>query len=112
MVSAAAVGLIAAGVGVWSLGHQVLWPDQAFSARCAQLDLSTLFRVVTNSDSFSALYFVLLHFWQQWGTDEAWLRLLSVGFGVATVLALFALNERLFGLPTAITGCALLTINS
>ena len=111
-VVSAAVGIATAAFGLWGLGHQGLWPDEAFSARVARLDLSTLFRVVTTADSNNALYYGLLHFWQQLGAGELWLRLPSVAFGVATVLALFGLNHRLFGLPTAITGCVLLSFNS
>jgi hypothetical protein len=110
-ISAAAIGAATASFGAYRLGHQSLWHDEAFSVQVAQLDLSTLFHAMTRGETSIAFHCVLLHFWQYGGNSEVWLRLLSVFFGVGTVLALFALNTRLFGLFIANTSCSLLAVN-
>jgi mannosyltransferase len=111
VAAAAAVGLVTAGVGAWGLAHQGLWPDEAFSLGASRLDLASISKLLWIDESYNATYYLMLHFWQRWSTGEAWLRLSSVGFGVAAAITLYVLNRRLFGLSTATAAATLLTVN-
>src|SRR5207249_4899465 len=43
------------------------------------------------------VYYLLLHFWLKGGLDEAWIRLFSVLFGVATIVPIYVIGRRLGG---------------
>ena len=57
------------------------------------------------------LYYVLLHLWLKLGDGEAFLRSLSVVFGVASVPLAYLVAKELLGAKAAATAALLLTIN-
>jgi mannosyltransferase len=112
--SAGTVGICAltATLGLWGLGGKSLWHDEAFSHAIARLTFPSMWDSITSEESFSGLYYVLLHLWERWGQSEIWLRLPSVVFGLLAAYSLFVLNRRLFGAATAAIASILLAINS
>ncbi len=77
------------------LSHQSFWLDEAASLSIARLPLPQLFSAITN-DFHPPLYYLLLHFWLQLGLTQEWfLRLPSILFGVASVYFLFLITQTL-----------------
>ena len=110
--SAIPLALATAAVGLFELGHPSLSLDESKHVGVAQLPLSEMPFTFSNPGGAShAFYELLLHLWQFGGTSETFLRSLSVALGVGTVLALFALNARLFDRRTAVASCTLLIVN-
>jgi mannosyltransferase len=66
---------------------------------------------VLHQDSNASLYYAVLHVWMGLGQSEAIVRLLSVLLGSGTVLALYALGNRLFGRTVALVASLLLAVN-
>lgn len=87
--SVLAVLAIALTLRIYQLGTESLWIDEGYSIRDASADLGLY--------EARPLYFKLLHWWMQFGTSEAWLRMPSVVFGVLTVLMVYLIGRRLFG---------------
>jgi len=59
-----------------------------------------------------SLYYVLLREWMHFGISEAWVRGLSVVFGVAMIPALYALGRTLAGRRAGLVAAALGAVNA
>ena len=104
--------LATAAVGMFRVGRHALGVDELITLQVAQQPLAAAGRIVAETDAaLPSPYELLLHVWQFGGTSETFLRSLSVTLGVGTVLALFALNVRLFDRRTAVASCVLLIVN-
>lgn len=88
--------------------NQSLWLDEAAQAiesvrpLAEQLDIK--------ADFWPPFYHLLLHFWMIGGKSEVWLRLLSMGMGVATVYFTYLLVKTLISVKAARLTSLLLTI--
>jgi len=107
----AGILLLALALRVWDLGARSLWFDEASEYWVATAPLFRLAHFVGVGSGDPPLYAFLLHFWMALGTNEAWLRLLSVLASVAGVAGAMTLGLRLGGLPTAIAAGLLLSVN-
>lgn len=86
---------------IYQLGTESLWVDEQFSIRDARtLNLGT-----------RPLYYLLLHFWMKLGTSDAWLRLLSVPFSLASVVLTYLLARRLVSESTARLAALLMAVS-
>lgn len=94
------------------LGRESLWLDEAYSVFVAWLPAGDFWDLITSSQANSGLYYVLLRGWVALGVGEAWVRLLSVVFAVASVPLCFAVGRRLFGPAVGLVAAALLAVNS
>jgi glycosyltransferase involved in cell wall biosynthesis len=94
------------------LGQKSLWIDEMWSIGIARMSWASFWSVVRNLDPNMSLYYALLHVWMKLGSSEFVVRLLSVLCGVATVPAVFALGNRLFGRAAGLIASALLAINT
>lgn len=110
VVLLAVVLLLAAGLRLFKLEERVLWFDEAVSALIAE---STLPEAVAaaSDEGLPPLYNVVLHLWHGLRGNEAWLRLLSVAAGTATVLVVYVLGATLAGRSAGLLGAALLAIS-
>jgi mannosyltransferase len=106
------IALLTAALGLIRLGSKSLWHDEAYSFAMARLPFETFWKALVAQEAFTGLYYLVLHAWTTLGTNEAWLRLPSVTFGVLGACALFALNRRLFGTTVALVAAVLLAVNS
>jgi len=80
------------------LGRPGLWIDEAHSWEFSSLPTAWL--VVLNAaarDAYPPLYFLLLHYWMKLGSGEVWLRVLSLGFHLASVPLVYLVARRLIG---------------
>jgi uncharacterized membrane protein len=94
---------LAAVLGILTIGSKSLWLDEAFSASIIQLPTFDLWAYLFHHEMQASPYYMVLQPWSALGYDEASLRLLSVVFGVAAVLATYALGRRYgVGLPAAL----------
>ena len=92
----AAAGLLAA-LSVHELGARSLWRDEIASVVFASSRLPGLIHSLATAEANWTVYYLLLHFWLKGGLDEAWIRLFSVLFGVATILPIYVIGRRLGG---------------
>lgn len=75
--------------------NQSLWLDEAAQALMSQKSLySIIFE--RSGDFHPPLSYIMYHFWEMAGTSEIWLRLPSIIFGVATILVIYKLCQKLF----------------
>ena len=89
-------------LGLWQLGGLCLWRDEVASVVFAKGSLGDLLTVIgRDRDAVGlanmATYYLLLHFWLLVGETEARIRLLSVLFGVASVVPVYFIARRLGG---------------
>jgi len=106
------VGL-AALLRLIGLGAESLWFDEAYSVAFAGADLSLLNFLRPGGFAFTDknVYHIVLHFWLGLGRTEFMIRLLSVIFGVATVMVVMGVAQRLFGRRPAAWAAGLLAVS-
>ena len=105
LVLAAALGL-----RLFHLGDRVVWFDEANSllvARAAPLQIMDAAR----DDVHSALYYLILHFWQSVVIGETGARMLSVFAAVAAVSVVYFLGNRLGGRTAGLLSAILLSLS-
>ncbi len=89
-------------LGLWELGALPFWRDEVASVGFAQAPASELLAIVGRDRQVAdipnmATYHLALHFWLNFGEDEARVRLLSLLAGIGSVLVVFVLGRRLAG---------------
>src|SRR5688500_17304377 len=94
--------LLLAALSLYQLGTLSLWRDEVASVVFAKGSLGELLTIVGRDRQAVGLanmatYYLLLHFWLSLGEVEGTIRLLSVIFGVATVVPVHAVARRLLG---------------
>lgn len=94
--------LFAAALYLYQLGTESLWADELYSILDAQ---------EFNFSAIRPLYYILLRVWMQFGTSDAWLRGLSVIFGLGSVFLIYLLGCRIAGKPTGSISALLLTLS-
>jgi 4-amino-4-deoxy-L-arabinose transferase-like glycosyltransferase len=99
----------AAGLRVIGL-DKPLYIDEIVTIRVAMEPLATMGNVMHLIDASPALYPVLLRGWIQISQADAWVRLLSVIFGVLAVPAVGAIAARAFGWRTGLAAMAIMAI--
>jgi uncharacterized membrane protein len=94
-----------------SYARRPFWFDELVSVEIAGLDPSEFVDYVLGVESNMALYHAVLALWLRVGDDEAWVRLPSIIFAVATLPFLYVLGRRLFDRITATLAVALMCVN-
>lgn len=104
---------LAALLRLVALGAESLWFDEAYSVAFASADLSLLNFLRPGGFAFTDknVYHILLHFWLSLGRTEFMIRFLSVLFGILTVLAVYGVAQRLFGMRAAAWAAGLLALS-
>lgn len=82
----------AAALRLYQLEAESFWIDEFYSLRAAE----------NIQFNFRFLYFVLLRVWMLFGTSDAWLRGLSVIFGIGVVFLTYQLGYHLVGKLTGL----------
>jgi mannosyltransferase len=95
---------------IW-LGHPPLWFDETVSVGAARLPTGALVHYLARTETNMSLYHALLHLWLQLGSGEAFARLLSALFGLATLPFVYGLARRLFDTRTAVIAVVLIAGN-
>ena len=90
---AATVGALVLGLA--RLGGLSLWYDEAYTVGTVDRPLGDALWRIVHWEANQSPYYLLMTGWVRLGDSEAFLRLLSVGFWVATVPVLYLLGRRL-----------------
>ena len=98
--------LLAISLYLCQLGNESLWLDEVLSIVRAEKP-----PFGNNFNLNRPLYFILLHYWMQFGTSEAWLRGLSVLFALGSVFLIYLLGCRLYSKTTGLIAALLLTLS-
>jgi len=101
--------LLAAGLRSIGLGKP-LYIDEIVTIRVAAEPLASMAGVMRQIDASPALYPVLLHTWMSVSHADAWVRLLSVIFGVLAVAVVGAIAARAFGWRAGLAATAIMAI--
>jgi hypothetical protein len=92
---------VAAVLRFYQLGSESLWIDEMLSIRSAE-NLNLNSRVV---------YFLCLRLWLLVSENDAWLRSLSVIFGIACIVFIYKLGLELFGRSVGLISALLATLS-
>lgn len=91
---------------------QSFWLDEASQAQMSSLSMEQIW-FGRDGDFHPPLFYLLSHFWLQFGTSEIWLRLLPVIFGMASIWLIYSLSQALFAdQKVAYLSAFLLAINA
>lgn len=98
---------LAVALRLYKLGSLSFWFDEAVTMLWAK-DPSYLFK---NNNCIPPLYFLFVHYWKNFGYNEFILRLLSVIFGVGSVVGIYFLGKLFFDIRTALISSFILAIS-
>jgi len=88
------------------LGDESVWIDELFSIRDATAHDNPI--DIFNASRLRPLYYVLLSVWMRFGSNDVWLRSLSVIFGVVSVFLIYKLGRKIAGEAEGLIAAALL----
>lgn len=100
-----------AGLRFFHLGVKSLWLDETASYALARMPWQKFVHVWWLQEGNMTLYYLLLRGWLHFGQSEAWIRCLSVIFGVASIPLIYLLARRLTSPIGAFAATALLAMN-
>ncbi len=92
--------LVAFALRMWEIDARSLWFDESFEYWASVVPLRDIPATVVSSYQ-PPLFNVLLHVWLVVGDHAVWLRFLSVGFSLLSVVGLMRLGNDLLGLRGA-----------
>ena len=78
---------------------QSFWLDEASQAQISSLSLSQIWSG-RQADFHPPLFYILSHYWVQFGRSEVWLRLLPITFGAANIYVIYYLASYLTPFPS------------
>ena len=104
--------ILAAGalLRLYALAAESFYFDEAYSVWAAGHSAGWLIKVSTER-IFPPLYYLLLHFWLPLGKSEFAVRLLSVVFGLVSILGIYAVAKQLFDTRVGLLSALLLAIS-
>lgn len=100
----------ASGLRLFHLGQRVVWFDEANSLLVAKAMPAEIVDAA-HDDVHSALYYLVLHFWQFVAKGETGARMLSVLAAVAAVAAVYFLGNRLGGRGAGLLSAGVLSLS-
>jgi mannosyltransferase len=103
---------IAAWSALRGLGDVPFWRDEIASVTDAHRSLGGTWDVVRHREANMWPYYLLLNGWTRLGTDEAFVRLPSAVFAIATVPVTMLLARRAFGDVAAVAAGLVLALNT
>ena len=103
--------VLAIGLRLLGIDAQPLWYDELYSAAFAIQTIPDIVTSVRAHDPHPSLFYILLHFWMKFGTDDVWLRLNSVSWSLLAILPTFLVGRRLFGTYGGFWAAFILTIS-
>lgn len=94
------------------LSAKSFWFDEGVSVAIARLDWYNFLRILGRREANMTLYYLLLRPWLLLGHSEAFVRALSVIFGVAAIPAIYFLGKEIYNRQAGLIAAALLTVNA
>lgn len=114
-VALACVTVVGLVLRLYDAGVRSLWVDELFSVGLAAQDPRTILTVLYGEEANMTLYYALMYVWVRLvGTEasELWMRLPSVLFGAAGLLAIYRVGARLDRPATGLLAAVLLAVNA
>jgi len=105
-----ALTLLSFLLGMFLLGQKDLSLDEIATALIVQ-DWNRMLHIVTFTENNMWLYYLLLHFWQAFGTSEFALRSLSVIFATLSIPVIYLLGRKVFSNKVALLAILLIVVN-
>ena len=97
---------------LWHLGSKSLWLDEGATVALARTSWQHFVWVWWYGEAnLQTVYFLLMRGWIHLGQSEAWLRLPSALFGIASIPLIFVLARKFVGAAPALASAALLAFN-
>lgn len=106
--------LLGLALRIYDLASESIWYDEAFSANIIKQKLIPLISAVFSDpkETNPPLYYILLRYWTLiFGNSEFSLRLMSVLFGSASIVAIYALGKLLFNKRAALISALILSVS-
>lgn len=103
--------VVGSALRFWNLGAESFWHDESWTWGLIRGGPGDLVHRLVHFDAHPPLYFLLVQSWSLLGGSEAWLRALSVLFGLASIPLLYRLAARLGGANAGLIAAAFLTLN-
>ena len=94
----------------WSAINKVFWFDEALAWQLSIQNLSSVLSV-SAADNNPPFYYLLLHFWQIWGSSELFLRLPSFIFGLFSIFIGYKVACEFFSKKVALLYTILLSLS-
>lgn len=111
-IAVLAIVLVGVFLRLFHLGAQSLGADDTWSVWIARLSLPQIVQY-TAADVHPPFYYFLLHYWiAYFGTSELAVKLLSVLFGVLSILVMYALGRQLFDERAGLLGAFILAVSA
>jgi uncharacterized membrane protein len=89
--------------------NQSFWLDEAAQAMMSSSSVASIWRL--EGDFHPPLFHTLLHYWMKLSTTEAYMRLMPLIFGVATIYLLYLFGKRFFNEKIALMASFFLAIS-
>jgi len=94
------------------LGAKSLWLDEPLTVAIARLPWPQFKQNWRSGEAaFQGAYFLWMRAWLRFGHTEAWIRLPSVLFAIASIPLLYALARRLIGEKAALAAAVLFALS-
>ena len=104
--------LAGAGLRLSHLGSKSLWLDEGATVALARTSWQHFAWVWWYGEAnLQTVYFLLMRAWIHLGQSEAWLRLPSALFGIASIPLLFVVARKFMGVAPALASAALLAFS-
>jgi len=104
--------LAGAWLRLWHLGTKSLWIDEGATVALARASWQHFVWVWWHGEAaLQTIYFLLMRGWVNGGLGEAWLRLPSALFGIASIPLLYLVARRFMAAPAALAAAALLAFS-
>jgi 4-amino-4-deoxy-L-arabinose transferase-like glycosyltransferase len=111
-IALALLTLAGAGLRLWHLGAKSLWLDEGATVALARASWRHFAWVWWHGEAnLQTIYFLLMRAWVHLGSSEAWLRLPSALFGIASIPVLYALARKFMAAGPALAAAALLAFS-
>ena len=107
-----AITVVGALLQLHAITAKSLWLDEGSSITMARLDWFNLLRILWRREMNMVLYYLLLRGWLHFGDSVAFIRGLSVVFGVAAIPAIFLLGRKMQGTSFGLISALLLSVNA
>lgn len=106
------IAVLAALLRFFRLGHQSFWLDEILTVGSYSSPEGGIFYGEKLMwDVHGPLYSLVMHFWSEISSSEAWLRSPGAVAGVVTVILIYFWLRRESGESTALTGALLMAVN-
>jgi len=87
---------------ILNLGKHSLWCDELLAISLGQHSIKWIIDYITYNDAHPPLFYILVHFWLKFGTNEVFLRILPLFFGILCIPFSYMLGGKIKNTKTSI----------